>query len=312
MAGPLQNSWMYGASAGYTPTTRGIFAFGNTGSLTAISNLVSDQGVVASDVSGVGTAQKTRTAATYGIDKAFFWGGQWSNVTNLVNNEGVVQSDQTGGGSARYGAASSTYGEDTAIMYCGQTTGASTNIANKVSNEGAIASDTSGVGQARINIAGVAFGEDKGIFGYGNVGNATSAFRITNQVNNQGTIASDTTGVGTVRGYLAACTYGGDKAIFGYGSHYTQGASPYSTTNLVSNTGVIAANVSGVGTARGSLGACGFGSDKGIFAFGASTGSSEDIVATSNLVNNNGVVAADTSGVGTARHGLSAAGFSIA
>ena len=313
MAGPLQNSWMYGPTGGYTPTTRGIFAYGNTGpGNTNLSNLVSDQGVVASDVSGVGTSIQTKCSATYGIDKAFFWGGEFANHTNLVNNQGVVAADSTGGGTARYGCGAVTYGEDTAIIGYGQRDGATTNLSNKVSNEGAIASDTSGVGQARIGVAGVAFGGDKGIFAYGNTGNRTGAYSMSNLVSNEGVIAADVTGVGLIRGYLASCTYGGDKAIFGYGSHYTQGASPYSTTNLVSNTGVIAANVSGVGTARGSLGACGFGSDKGIFAFGASTGSSEDIVATSNLVNNNGVVAADTSGVGTARHGLSAAGFSIA
>ena len=210
MAGPLQNSWMYAPSGGYTPTTKGIFAYGNDGSVSNLSNLVSSSGTVAADVSGVGTSLGTRTSATFGIDKAFFWGGEFANHTNLVSNEGVI--------------------------------------------------------------------------------------------------ASDVTGVGLIRGYLAACTFGGDKAIFGYGSHYTQGASPYSTTNLVNNEGVIASNVSGVGTARGALGACGFGSDKGIFAFGLAGSHT----AISNKVNNNGVVASDTSGVGTARQDISAAGFSIA
>jgi hypothetical protein len=304
--------WQAPSAGGYTPTTRGIFAYGNSGSVTAISNLVSSSGVVASDTAGVGSVEKTRCGATYGIDKAFFWGGEFANHTNLVNNQGVVAADSTGGGTARYGCGAVTYGEDgQAIIGYGQRDGATTSLSNKVSNQGAIASDTTGVGTARIGIAGVAFGGDKGIFAYGNTGNRTGAYSMSNLVSNSGVIAADVTGVGLIRGYLAACTYGGDKAIFGYGSHYTQGASPYSTTNLVSNTGVIAADVSGVGTARGALGACGYGNDKGIFGFGT-TDSDGTFTAISNLVNNNGVVASDVTGVGTAREGLSAAGFSIA
>ena len=52
----------------------------------------------------------------------------------------------------------------------------------------------------------------------------------------------------------AAAGYGGDKAIFGYGT----GSSNFSLTNLVSNSGVVAADVSGVGTARYGLAAAGY------------------------------------------------------
>jgi hypothetical protein len=53
---------------------------------------------------------------------------------------------------------------------------------------------------------------------------------------------------------VAAARYGGDKAIFGYGTT----GSNVSMTNLVSNTGVIAADVTGVGTARAHLAAAGY------------------------------------------------------
>jgi len=53
---------------------------------------------------------------------------------------------------------------------------------------------------------------------------------------------------------LVACDYGLDKGIFGYG--YTGSAS--SLTNLVSNTGVVAADVTGVGSTRHSLNACSY------------------------------------------------------
>ena len=44
------------------------------------------------------------------------------------------------------------------------------------------------------------------------------------------------------------------KAIFGYGA-----APPYAITNLVSNTGVVASNTTGVGTARYYLAAASYG-----------------------------------------------------
>ena len=91
------------------------------------------------------------------------------------------------------------------------------------------------------------------------------------------------------------------KAIFGYG------AAPASTsiTNLVSNTGVVASDTPGVGTARQNPAAAGYGGDKAIFGFGSPS------TSITNLVSNTGVVAANTPGVGTARSGLAAAGYSL-
>lgn len=47
------------------------------------------------------------------------------------------------------------------------------------------------------------------------------------------------------------------KAIFGYGGQSTGGA--VSITNLVSNTGIVATDTTGVGTARYSLAAASYG-----------------------------------------------------
>ena len=91
------------------------------------------------------------------------------------------------------------------------------------------------------------------------------------------------------------------KAIFGYGSPST------SVTNLVSDTGVVATDTTGVGTARYDLAAAGYGGDKAIFGYGYSTG----YTAVTNKVSNTGVVATDTAGVGTSRYGLAAAGYGI-
>ena len=78
--------------------------------------------------------------------------------------------------------------------------------------------------------------------------------------------------------------------------------------NLVSNTGVVANDTTGVGTARLGLAAAGYGTDKAIFGYGYATGGGT-YVSMTNLVSNTGVVATDTTGVGTARYYLAAAGY---
>ena len=53
---------------------------------------------------------------------------------------------------------------------------------------------------------------------------------------------------------MAATNYGGDKAIFGFGL----AGSVTAITNLVSNSGVVAADTAGVGQTRTGLAAAGF------------------------------------------------------
>ena len=93
------------------------------------------------------------------------------------------------------------------------------------------------------------------------------------------------------------------RAIFGYGNSGTY----VSMTNLVSNTGVVSADVAGVGTARYALAAAGYGTDKAIFGYGTSGA----YVSMTNLVSNTGVVSADVTGVGTARYYLAAASYGV-
>jgi hypothetical protein len=54
---------------------------------------------------------------------------------------------------------------------------------------------------------------------------------------------------------LKATQYGTDKGIFGFGD----AGGKVSMTNLVNNSGVIASDVTGVGTARAGLAACSYG-----------------------------------------------------
>ena len=198
-----------------------------------------------------------------------------------------------------WGKSASTATQKAIFGYGAAPTNVSTT--NLVSNTGVVATNTPGVGTARQGLAAAGYGGNKAIFGYG-----SPSVSITNLVSNTGVVATDTPGVGTDRTGLAAAGYGGDKAIFGYGSSDGFPGSQLSMTNLVSNTGVVATDTTGVGTARFRLAAAGYGGDKAIFGYGATPAN----VSTTNLVSNTGVVATDTPGVGTARGFLAAAGYS--
>ena len=101
----------------------------------------------------------------------------------------------------------------------------------------------------------------------------------------------------------ATAVSGNDEGIFGFGWN---NSAVVDETNLVSNTGVVSSDVTGVGTDRQQLAACEYGGDKGIFGYGWDNSA---VTAVTNLVSNAGVVATDVTGVGTAREDLSACSF---
>ena len=282
--------------------TEGIVAYGwAPDSLTAVSNKISTSGVVASDVSGVGTARNDSAATEYGGDKGIFaYGhdGSAVSMSNLVNTSGVIGSDVSGVGTVRLYHAACHFGSDRGIFGFGHNGSAIVSLTNLVTNVGVVGADVTGVGTARRQLAACEYGGDKGIFGYGDDGSVSS---LSNLVSNVGVVASDVTGVGSARGLCEACSYAGDKGIFAYGST----GSNVSLSNLVSNAGVVASDVTGVGTARRDLAACEYGGDKGIFSYGYVSG----VVGMSNLVSNAGVVATDVSVVGTARTGPAGCSF---
>jgi len=293
-----------GATKGWIPTLdktvedvpslgneNGIFGFGS--GPTGVSNIVSNVGVVASDVSAVGTARGEISACEYGGDKGIFcFGGPATAVSNLVSNTGVIGSDVSGVGTVRGNLAACSYGGDKGIFAYGYA-GGYTNMSSLVSNVGVVSADVTGVGSARQALAACEYGTDTAIFGFGQNGDVS----LTNLVSNTGVVATDTTGVGTARHGPRACDYGGDKGIFAYG----QSGSLVSMSNLVSNLGVVATDTTGVGTDRRYVGATQYGGDKGIFAYGDVYPATPRPVSMSNLVSNSGVVASDVTGVGTAR-----------
>ena len=287
---------------------KAIFGYGDSGSRSSMTNLVSNTGVVATDTAGVGTARYGLAAAGYGTDKAIFGFGGSLGPTNLVSNTGVVSGDVTKVGTSKEYTAAAGYGTDKAIFGYGQfnsNPGSQVSLTNLVSNTGVVATDTTGVGTARFALAAAGYGSSgQALFGYGTINTSTGSQSMTNLVSNTGVVATDTAGVGTARYVLAAAGYGTDKAIFGYG--YTTAV--VSITNKVSNTGVVAANTTGVGTARYGLAAAGYSTDKAIFGYG-STSITPTLVSMTNLVSNTGVVATNTTGVGTARTWLAAASY---
>jgi hypothetical protein len=285
----------------------GIFGFGWAGGPnTAVTNLVSNIGVVSADVAGVPAANTSMAGCEYGSDTGIFgFGGGPISSTNLVSNLGVVATDTAGvaGATPRYALAACSYGSDKGIFGFGYAISPAryTAISNLVSNSGVVAADqAAATGSVRYILKACEYGGDKGIFGFGH----PSPTAVTNLVSNTGVVATDTAGVGTARRACGACNYSGDrdKGIFGYGI----GPGLLNMTSLVSNLGVVSSDVTGVGTAKSALMACEYGDDKGIFGYGSDASS---VVNATNLVSNTGVVSTDVTGVGTARDNGAACSF---
>jgi len=269
------------------------------------SNKISNLGVVASDVTGVGTARHYIRGCEFGEDKGIFGGGMidgnpstYTGITNLVGSDGVIASDTAGVMDARRQYAAATYGGDKGIFFGGRVIGGTDyyDTKNLISNAGVVASDTT-ASAATAKREGVACEYDAllnkatAIIVYGATASATPA-STSNLVSNTGTISADVTGIsGTARTEAAACSYGGSSGIIGYGT------GPINTSNLITTAGVVGADVTGVGSARTSLAACEWGKSKGIFGFGSTTTYS----GLTNLVSDTGVVATDVAAVGLAR-----------
>jgi len=200
-------------------------------------------------------------------------------------------------------------GAKNAIFGFGQTSSTTyVSMVNLVSYYGIVASDVTNLYGGRASLCAAAYGGDKAIFGFGATPTA-GYLAQRNLVSNTGVLASTTnTGVANARGRLAGSGYGTDKAIFGFGQDNS--FIYVSNTNLVSNTGVVAAQqVATTGTARGYLAGATYGSTgQAIFGYGT-VGQPMTALSMTNKVSNTGVVANNTTGVGTVRWGLAAAGY---
>ena len=137
------------------PTQKAIFGYGYAGGYVSMSNLINTSGVVASDVSGVGTVRNHMGASTYGTGLAIFaygatTGTSMISISNKVSNVGVIAADVGSlAGTARWGLGAAGYGADKGVFAYGKPSGSITNVKNLLSNTGTMASDVSGVGTAR-------------------------------------------------------------------------------------------------------------------------------------------------------------------
>ena len=192
----------------YGSTGQAFSGFGTNSSEANInlSNLITNQGVIGNDVSGVSGALARTGAggAPYGGDKgiaAYGYPDPNTNISNKISNTGVVATDTAGVGTARPSPGAAGYGTDKAIFAHGD----QSNHVNLVSNTGVVASDTTASGSARSIGAGSAYGGDKALF-YG--GNASGAkINYANLVTNQGVVGANQSSVGTARSNLAGATY---------------------------------------------------------------------------------------------------------
>jgi len=230
------------------------------------------------------------------------------STSNLVNSSGVVGTDVTGVGTGRgmgFNAAA-TFGFDKGIFAFGESSDF-TAITNLVSNAGVVATDTAAVSgvTARYTTCG-GYGGDKAIAfgGY----NPSGYLGITNLINDAGVVAADTAKASGVTGRTGSM-------IVPFGEENSNSLVVYGNTpaaqnmsNIISTEGVVASDVTGVGTARGGGAGCRYNVGLGVAAYGTGVAPAP-YYNISNKVNISGVVATDTSGAGTARTGAGACGY---
>ena len=258
----------YGLAAATYGGDKVIFGFGSSGSLVSpinsrVISKFNNLGTFVSEAAAAPTAATARyllAAAGYGGDKAMFgWGNTGVAPMSYFNNVGDCTSESNGasgtwGTSSRNGMAAATYGGDKAIFGYGNA-GTAIYLFNNLGAYVSQVTIASTGSTSRGEPAAATYGGDKVIFGFG----ISSTIPLT-YFSNVGVFVRETSGATqggiTYRHNLAAAGYGGDKAIFGYGR---LSGSNFSTSNLVSNIGVVSSDITGVGTARYGLAAASYG-----------------------------------------------------
>jgi hypothetical protein len=133
-----------------------------------ISNILSDTGVISTDITILEPARSGCTGASYGNGKGIIAYGNGAGTTtvsfsNLVSETGVIASSIALVGTLRTGAGGCSFGGDKAMFgYGGVSQGSGNftvyNMTNRVSNTGVISSDAVGIGTARVGVAGCGYG----------------------------------------------------------------------------------------------------------------------------------------------------------
>jgi len=274
------------------------------------SNILSHSGIIAESAAGLSWSSTIVTGSTVTVEAGKgYWINTTSNACTITLPSSAAAGDQIViSDYARTWGTNKITLDSNGLNFQGQddtytveytTDGQSVNLIYSDSTKGWIPLEDDVVADepvATLQKAAFAFGK-----------NGSDVLSVKNLISSSGVVAADVNGVGTARHALAAASYGGDKGVFAYGNGATNNSSFLNTKNLMSNSGVIAANVSGVGTARFYVAALGYGTDKAIFAYGEN--SSNATVGMSNLVNSSGVIGSDVTGVGTVRRYLGEATY---
>jgi len=313
------SAWPAGVAGLYQTPTQAIFGPGN---LFNVSNLVSSAGVIATDTGGMSSVRQQYGAAGYNLDQAVFAAGLDNTQTsvgkvNYITNTGGVGADVNNATAAAGYWSGATFGLDKAIFTCYSVwiTGAGTlrNTCMTLSNTGVWAA-TSASTYYHFGGAAVGYGVGTALLAYSDSGlnsggtGSTATFRSC-YVSNTGTISAESA---TSNSFLlgarqnAATRYGIDKGVFT--DLYTSGSQKLA---YVTNTGVIGADQSITATVRQSHACTTYGGDSGT-AMGAFGYNGSANVNSKFLISNTGVFATDSTGAGTARNGMAAAGFSLA
>ncbi len=314
------SAWPAGVAGLYQTPTQAIFG---PGTAFNVSNLVSSAGVIATDSGGMSSLRTQYGAAGYDTDKAVFAAGLNASGTsvgtvNYITNAGGVGADVTSATAAAGYWSGATFGLNKAIFTCFSVwiTNAGTlrNICYTLSNTGVWAATSASTFYHQVGAA-VGYGVDTALLAYGTSATtsggagSTSVFRSC-YVSNTGTISAESA---TSNSYLvgarqnAATRYGIDKGVFT--DLYNTGSQ---VIIYVTNVGVIGADQSISRTRRTNYACTTYGGAAGtaMGAFG-NDGVSTNLNSKF-IISNTGVFASDTSGAGTARNSVAAAGFSLA
>jgi hypothetical protein len=232
---------------------------------------------------------RSATAATTATTGA---SGTWRNIDYAQNTASWPTSTLVLG----YGTANGLIG------YGDISSGAGQSVVNTVTVTGVISSDTSVTGTALASRGGGVYGGNKGAFAFGRSSTSGTTFTPSNAVDlfsDVGFWVSSSSGVGTAKWGVGSTSFNfNQQIIFPYGG--TTSLSTYTnTSNIMSNTGVMASDVTGIGTLRNGYAGVQYGTTgTALIAFGVNN---TTYYATKNLISNTGVIASDTTGVGTVK-----------
>lgn len=231
-------------------------------------------------------------------------------TTTISMNDAAVRTLAGVGATGTQWSMSSLYGQTavSGIFFLGQNAGVYANTSNTLTPRGVFGSDinyAAGTVRQRSGALSANYGTNKGIFSYGTT--AIAPIAITNLVSSKAVVAADIAAAGTPRELGAATSFGSsEQAIYVFGGNNSGGSPSFSNvSNIISSAGVVAADTTGVGTARWGVAACRYGSSgAALCAYGRIN--FLNALSTRNPISTTGVVSGDAAGVGTARAEIAA------